>query len=74
MSKEKAKKVKFDGCSDAQANWGRGDDPRKYLEIGKVYKVIKTELHSWHTLYYLEGFEHNPFNSACFDQALKESK
>jgi hypothetical protein len=32
-------KVKFTGCTDAQARWGRGKDPRKYLEVGQVYNL-----------------------------------
>jgi hypothetical protein len=48
---KKAKRVRFGGCSTAQANWGRGKD-RKYLVAGKTYKEIETEPHAWHTLYY----------------------
>jgi len=32
-------KVKYNGCSSAQANFGRSSDPRVLLEIGKIYEV-----------------------------------
>ena len=59
--------VKFNGASDAQAKWGRGKDPRKYLKVGETYGVTKTEGHTWHTLYYIKvKGESMPFNSVCF--------
>lgn len=62
-------KVKFYGCSDAQANWGSGSDPRKYLTQGQEYEVEKEEVHSWHTLLFLKGIEGSKgFNSACFQE------
>ena len=67
-----AKIVEFNGCSDAQANWGQGQDPRKHLLEGAKYEVVNevvnTEVHSWHTLYWLKGFE-MPFNSGCFEDS-----
>lgn len=59
--------IRYKGCSDTQANFGRGDDPRKYLTVGQTYKLLRTDIHSWHTLYYLEGFEDKGFNSVCFE-------
>lgn len=68
-------KVLFTECDDDQANWGRGKDPREYLTIGNTYTVVNKEVHSWHTLYYLEGFSVG-FNSVCFEEAplMSESK
>ncbi len=60
-----AKKVKFNGCSDTQANWGRGADPRLHLKKEQEYELDRTEVHSWHTLYYLKGITEG-FNSVCF--------
>ncbi|MHA1471173.1 MAG: hypothetical protein ACTSSP_11520 [Candidatus Asgardarchaeia archaeon] len=60
-------KVKFDGCEDEQANWGQGSDPRKCLTIGETYEVDDIEPHTWHTLYYLTGFD-EPFNSVSFTE------
>ncbi len=59
-------KVKFTECDDDQARFGRGADPRKFLELGKEYILMDKEIHSWHTLYYLEGFDPG-FNSVCFE-------
>ena len=64
-------KVKYLGCTDAQANWGHGDDPRRFLDAGGSYDVDRKEVHSWHTLYYLKGF-HLPFNSVCFEEVDNE--
>jgi len=64
-------KVKFKGCSNTQANWGQGEDPQEYLEVGKEYNVVKTENHTQHTLWWVEGCD-VPFNSACFE--LLEAK
>jgi len=50
-------KVKYIGCSDAQANWGSG----------QIYELTFADEHSWHTLYYLEGID-GGFNSVCFEK------
>jgi hypothetical protein len=63
-------KVKFTGCSDAQVNWGRGEDPRQRLEYDKIYDVEKIEEHSWHTLYYINGV---PYNSSTL-QVIDDTK
>jgi hypothetical protein len=60
--------VTFNGCSDAQANWGQGEDPRGLLKEGDTYEVINKEVHSWHTLFFIEiGGKELGFNSSCFD-------
>ena len=60
-------KVKFIGASKAQINWGGNDDPNALLEVGSIYKVIDTEVHSWHTKIILKGFEGKQFNDASFE-------
>lgn len=64
-------KVKFVECDDDQARFGRGSDPRDFLEIGKEYTLVDKEIHSWHTLYYLQGFNEG-FNSVCFEDVDKD--
>jgi len=65
-------KVLFNGCSDAQAEWGRGEDPRDYLQIGRIYTVHKIEIHSWHTLWYIFIEEKElAFNSCCFERLVE---
>jgi hypothetical protein len=58
--------VKFIGASDAQVNWGGGDDPRKYLSVGAQYVVKERDVHRMHTRIYLEDFPNKWFNSVCF--------
>ncbi|KKK77905.1 hypothetical protein LCGC14_2848920 [marine sediment metagenome] len=65
-------KVRYKGCTDGQATMGRGMDPRPLLEEGEVYTLVSEHIHSWHTLYFLEGFLRTPFNSVCFEK-IKES-
>ena len=60
-------KVRYNDCTDTQANWGRGVDPRPILQEGQEYEVDRTETHTWHTLYFLKGFA-KPFNSVCFTE------
>lgn len=60
-------KVKYLGCTDDQAKWGSGQDPRKSLVEGQVYELEFEDEHSWHTLYYLEGID-GGFNSVCFEE------
>lgn len=67
--KSKLEKVTFSGCSDEQATWAGGKDPRKLLEKGQVYEIVKTEVYEWHTHYYIEvDGKEVPFNSACFGE------
>lgn len=64
----KTVKVRYNGCTEAQANWGHGVDPRPLLTEGLVYTLIREpEVHSWHTLYWLKGYV-GPFNSVCFEE------
>ena len=62
-------RVKFMGCSDAQANWGNCNDPRKDLFVGEQYEA-EPEIHSWHTKYWIHG---TAYNSACFEEVENES-
>lgn len=38
----------------------------KFLVVGEVYTVEKTEIHSWHTYVYLKEFPGEFFNSVLF--------
>ena len=60
-------KVKFTECSDDQVKFAGGSDPREYLVLDKIYEVVRKEVHSWHTIYYImvDGVG-LPFNSVCF--------
>ena len=62
-------KVVFTGCSEEQKRFGNHTGDPNELEVGKVYEVRKEEEHSWHTKYYLKGFE-GSFNSICFAYAF----
>ena len=42
------------------------DYARKYLKMGKIYTVEKTEVHSWHTNYFLIEIPGKGFNSIHF--------
>jgi hypothetical protein len=64
-------KVVFIGCSEEQKRFGNHTGDPNELEVGKVYEVRKEEEHTWHTKYYLEGFE-GSFNSVCFDKLTDE--
>ena len=69
MSTKKIKSVKFLGCSNAQATYAGGADPRKLLEKGKTYDVVNIIVYDWHTHYYIEvNGEPIPFNSSCFGE------
>lgn len=62
-------KVRYLGCSDEQARWGQCKDPRPHLTVNHIYNLVDTEVHSWHTLYFVEGFK-DGFNSCCFEEVL----
>ena len=51
--------------SDSQAKFGRGEDPRFLLDPTKTFKIRDIEVHSYHTLLFLENFSYG-FNSVCF--------
>ena len=38
------------------------------LEVGKEYTVVDVEVHSWHTVVYLEEFPSKGFNSVAFNE------
>lgn len=57
--------VEYIGCSDEQVRWGRNDDPRAFLIIGRHYTIEKVQVHSQHTKVKLEHKE-GMFNSVCF--------
>lgn len=63
-----SKNVIYTGASDAQVNWGSGDDPRKVLQEGVEYTVTGKEVHSWHTLLTLAEVPDQKFNSVCFEE------
>ena len=58
-------RVRYIGCSDAQAKWGGCDDPREQLVAGEVYLVEDKEVHRWHTRYIIDG---QGYNSVCFEE------
>lgn len=62
-------KVVYTGATDAQAKFGRGDDPREFLTEGAEYTVTDKEVHSWHTVLTLSEFPDRKFNSVCFTEA-----
>ncbi len=63
-------KVIFKECCDAQANFGGERDPRDFLTLGKTYELESREVHSSHTLYYLNGYTYG-FNCACFEEYVE---
>jgi len=67
-------KVKYIGTSNDQVNWGGNDDPRGLLTEGNTYEILKTEVHSWHTKYYLKEFPDKKFNSVSFESASPPSQ
>jgi hypothetical protein len=64
-------KVVFTGCDERQKRFGNYTGDTDKLEVGRVYEVTEIEVHSWHTKYYLVGFE-GSFNSVCFDEFADE--
>ena len=66
------KKVRYTGCSDAQATCGKSHDSRGVLVVGANYEVEREEVHRWHTLLHLKGFSGTPFNSVCFEDMREE--
>ena len=59
-------KAEYLGASVSQVRWGSGDDPRRLLDVGKVYTVIQREVHSMHTVLHLGEYPGKKFNSVCF--------
>lgn len=62
---KKGDKVKYVGCSEAQYNYGNGDDPRKILIEGQELIIEAVEVYNWHTRFKFKGVE-GKFNSVCF--------
>lgn len=61
--------LRYTGCSDEQAKWGRCKDPRPFLKEGEIYELSSIEEHTWHTLYFIKGYEDKGgFNSVCFER------
>ena len=60
-------RVRCISLNEASMRWGSNDDPRGRLELGKVYTVDFTEVHSWHTKVYLKEFPDFKFSSAHFE-------
>lgn len=58
--------VKYIGCTKEQLTYNPGaDDPSKVLTNGEVYVQTGEEVHSWHTLVKLRGYNER-FPSVCF--------
>lgn len=47
--------------------WGC-DGNHHLLTIGKEYTLCEVEMHSWHTIVYLEEFPDTEFNSCAFEE------
>ncbi len=60
-------KIRYIGASDEQVKWGGNDDPRGLLKAGWVYELYRSEVHSYHTKYYLAEFPGLKFNSVSFE-------
>lgn len=66
-------KVRYVGCNDVQVGWGGCADPRKVLEVGRLYEVERWETHSFHTKVFLEGVDcGRGFPSAAFEGATEQ--
>lgn len=63
--------VRYTGSSIEQTRWGNNSDPTDKLIVGKYYKVIAVEPHTWHTKLVLQGVE-GKFNSVCFVDAQED--
>ena len=59
--------VIFTGYTKEQHMFGGHTGNPDELVIGESYSVIKTEVHTWHTKYYLKDHE-GSFNSVCFEE------
>ena len=59
--------VIFTGYTKEQHMFGGHTGNPDELVIGESYSVIKTEVHAWHTKYYLKDHE-GSFNSVCFEE------
>lgn len=57
-------KVRYIGFDDQLP--GTGTDPTKHLTEDRIYEVDRTEVHTWHSLYFLVEFDSLGFNTCCF--------
>ena len=48
--------------------WGGGGENHYLLEIGKEYTLEDIDVHSWHTIIYIEEFPNIEFNSVAFEE------
>ena len=65
------RKVTYLGCTKEQHSWGNHTGSPNDLEVGTVYEIERTEVHSWHTKIYLKGIT-GSFNSVYFKEAHDE--
>jgi hypothetical protein len=61
-------RVRFRESCIEQVRWGSNDDPDKTLNLGKIYTVSRTEVHSMHTKVYLAEFPDFKFNAVSFSE------
>lgn len=60
--------VRYNGGSEAQIYFGRGDDPRGLLVIGELYSVSHYWAHTQHTTIILVEHPGKQFNSVMFTE------
>ena len=48
--------------------WGGGGENHHLLEVGKEYTLEDIDVHSWHTIVYIEEFPNVEFNSVAFEE------
>lgn len=54
--------------SNEDHGWCSGDENAHLLTVGDTYTMVDIEVHSWHTLVWLEEFPGVEFNSSCFEE------
>lgn len=60
--------VRFIGTDPDQIRFGKNDDPRGLLIVGKEYELDHAEIYHWHTQFTLKDFPDKKFNSVCFEE------
>ena len=60
--------------SDYENSWGGCDPIQGNLEVGKIYTVIKVEVHSWHTRIWVKEVPNKYFNSVHFESVGEEGE
>ena len=48
--------------------FGGGGENHHLLEVGKIYTLEDLDVHSWHTIVYVEEFPGVEFNSVAFEE------